>query len=257
MQTGLKVWASNFNYIQSARVLSEQGFCDFLELYVDPLVDENKLGEWRGVSKDIRLHAPHSWGGFNPAQASGLEQNCALLHKVEMYRSLFRPKTIIFHPGTNGSLEEAIAQFNVFREGFPGIFQVALIENKPKVGLKGEDCVGASPDEIRQLIDKVDFRFCLDIGHAICYAAWAGRAWQDVVKDFIKINPSAFHLSDGFTASMHDKHLHFGRGDFDLHAILSMFPLDASITIETPHDHSEDLDDFCDDVAFLRKVGSV
>ena len=45
-----------------------------------------------------------------------------------------------------------MAQYQQYQHQFPALFKRVLIENKPKVGLKGERCCGADPEEIRTVM---------------------------------------------------------------------------------------------------------
>lgn len=251
LQLGLKVWAHNRLYVEPARKLIEEGICHFIELYVDKNASESDRDAWRNVGP-VRLHAPHSYGGFNPAQSGLMKEKKEILKKVEEYREFFNPSSIIFHPGINGDLKESISQFQSFKKEFPEVFKIAFIENKPKLGLKGEFCCGAEPGEISQLMQAVGFGFCLDFGHATCYAAWAGISWQRVIDAFMALKPSLFHLSDGDISSSRDEHRHFGEGNYDLGGIVDRLAQGAVLTIETKHDFPDRLDDFRKDAEYLK-----
>ncbi len=254
MKIGLKVWASNIQYVAEARKLVLEGFCDFLEIYINSDCKKEDVNYWKGFFCPICLHAPHSYGGFNPGKAGSLEEKRKILEKVEYCCQELNPKYIIFHPGIDGTIKESIRQYKVFKRDFSGVFQMSLIENKPKVGLNGEFCLGASPQEIKEMRNHLGFGFCLDVAHAICYAAWAGEKWEIVLEEFLLLRPQMIHLSDGYVNSVKDTHLHFGKGNYDFIAILSKFTSEFMITIETPHDFLDQLKDFKEDVLFLRRL---
>ena len=254
IKVGLKAWSLNRQYIKPARILFARGIFDFIELYVHSSSTAADCEAWRGVCPDTRLHAPHSLDGFNPARPEMFRKNCELLKVVEGFRKALLPKSVVFHPGVDGKIEEVFRQFAAFRSLCPEMFEAALVENKPTLGLKDEQCVGSSPAEIRLLIKNTGMGFCLDFGHAFCYAVEAGRDIKAVVKEFLEFDPVLFHVSDGIMASSRDSHLHLGAGDFDLKEVLGYVPDEGCVVIECPHDLKDRLDDFERDVEFLRKL---
>jgi len=251
---GIKVWAHNTVYIPHIRELYKKKYCDFVEVYVGLQVLPEDARRWQELDMPVRLHAPHSLGGFNPANPEGMENKEMALRKVEVFRQLLKPSSIVFHPGVEGTLQESIRQFKLFKEQFPEIFKIALIENKPHVGLYKEACRGDSVEEILELIQAIGFGFCLDFGHAACYAVWAKKDWQQAIEDFMKLHPRLFHLSDGDIHSPVDGHLHLGTGSFPLKQMLSFLPKDAFLTLETPHDQKDNLDDFPKDADLVRSL---
>jgi len=131
-----------------------------------------------------------------------------------------------------------------------------LIENKPLVGLGSETCLGASPEEIQQLLQSTGQGFCLDFGHAICYSVAAGKDWKEVIESFLKFKPSMYHLSDG-SYGVRDEHEHLGVGKFDLSYLIKLIGTDQCVSIETRHDRQDSLDDFVIDVQRLREYASL
>ncbi len=253
---GLKVWSHNSAYMPLIGDLVKRGVCDFVEVYVNWKTSDEYIPAWKDVNVPLRLHAPHSHGGFNPSVKEGMEQKLEILRKVDAYRKAFDPKSIVFHPGINGNITETVTQYIFFQQQFPELFKAVLIENKPKLGIKDELCCGATPEEIKMVMNAAGFRFCLDFGHAICYAAWAKLPWEKVVDSFMELSPSLYHISDSDTASMVDDHRHFGDGNFDLQSLVGRIPDGAYVTIETKHDHPDRLDDFERDVDQLKGLAA-
>ena len=249
---GLKIWSTNIFYIKPAIELYGKKILDYLELYVVPGSATEYLSKWEEVNLPIILHAPHSNAGFNLSLKDVGFKNRSLIREVEVFREALNPKSVIFHPGTNGSMEETIRQVNMFKNEFPGLFDLAVMENKPKMGLNGEICVGASPEEMKKALDETELGFCLDIGHAICYAAWGKMEYKNIIDQFIKLKPKMYHLSDGDVRSQTDMHLNFGKGNFDLQKIIRMIPQDAYVSIETNKRSQTDLDDFKEDALYFR-----
>lgn len=246
------MWASNRDYAVLAKGLCARDRADFLELFIDPDATPDMAQLWKDVSPDCCLHAPHSMTGFNPAIAELADRNLALFEKIGIFHETVRPRMTVFHPGLNGDARETIRQFKSFSSRFPRIFSGALIENKPAVGLNGERTIGSSPEEISIILRETGLGFCLDFGHALCHAASMKVPWQGVVESFMRLRPSLFHLSDGVTASPQDAHLHIGQGDYDMGAILAYMPDRSWVTVETPHDFKDRLNDFETDIARLK-----
>jgi sugar phosphate isomerase/epimerase len=114
--------------------------------------------------------------------------------------------------------------------------------------------VGASPEEMDKIMKETGLGFCLDFGHALCYAAWARKPWAGVIADFLKLKPKVFHLSDGDVDSLKDAHEHLGTGNYDLGTMIRMIPEDGCVALETNHDSREHLDDFQRDVDYFRRM---
>lgn len=252
VKLGLKIWSTNIGYINPTQELYKKRVFDYIELYVDPRSTPEDLLNWQKISIPFCLHAPHSYSGLNPSQPTMEDGNRLLIEKVEQFRKVLSPVQVIFHSGIDGSLEETIRQLKLFKSEFPEIFKIAVIENKPKLGLKQEHCVGSSPEEIARIIQAVGMGFCLDVGHAIYYSAWKGSDWQETVRDFLHLSPKMFHLSDGDIHSQTDKHYHFGKGNFDFLRIVEMMSSETCVTIETEKNSKDDLIDFENDARYLR-----
>ena len=249
---GLKVWSSNLFYISLADGLYNDGVFDYVELYVVPGSDKSCSQKWRQAKFPFILHAPHSSDGFNLSLKECEAKNRILIKEVDSFREVLSPRYVIFHPGTNGSIRETIRQISMFRHEFAELFNLAVVENKPKIGINGEECIGVSPEEIKELLNETGLGFCLDVGHAICYAAWKRTEYESVIEQFIKLKPKMFHLMDGDVNSKTDVHLNFGKGNFKLKEILSKIPPDAYISVETNKKSKSNLNDFEEDVGYLR-----
>lgn len=249
---GLKLWSTNDFYIKPAMELYNQKVFDYIELYVVPGSAAQYLNEWRKLALPFILHAPHAGAGFNFSLESCSLENNRLIKEVNVFKEALNPKKIIFHPGVNGSLEETIRQIKFFKEEFPDFFKLVVIENKPKIGVNGESCMGSSPSEIRAILDETKLGFCFDMGHAICYAAWKRVEYENVVDEFIGFKPTMYHISDGDFHSHVDMHLNFRKGNFDLKKLIPKIPQHACVSIETDKPSKLDLNSFKEDVSYFR-----
>jgi deoxyribonuclease IV len=253
MKFGLKLWSVNDNYIETAVDLYNKGIFNYIELFVVP-GSASYLDKWKALDIPFLLHAPHSLAGFNPAVSGRRSANLALVPELDEYRIALNPRYIIFHSGVDGSIDETIAQFNGIWEQFPEIHSLSLIENKPWIGLTGTTCVGSSPQEIARIQHEAEMRFCFDIGHAFCAASSSGIAPLDLFRDFIRLQPVMYHLSDGDTNAEYDSHMNLGNGNIDIGTVLKQLPEDARITIETDKASQNNLDDFVKDIEYLSYI---
>lgn len=248
MRIGLKLHSSN---CEPALINSVKRKLDYIELFVVPGTIQN-IVQWSEVDIPFFLHAPHSYANLNLSISSQKQINVALIAETEKYRLSLQPIRIVFHPGINGSIDETISQIKYFKNIYPELFKTALIENKPKMGLRGEICVGSSPSEIERIMRATDIGFCLDLGHAIYYSAWAKMDYNSVLGEFLKLDPFLFHLSDGMVSSITDMHLNYGHGNFDLHGIIRKLPQGTYVTIETGHKADPDI--IGRDIDFLKTI---
>lgn len=249
---GIKLWSTNMAYIPAARDLFARKVFDYIELLTVPGSQET-ISQWKELGIPYVLHAPHSTVGLNPADSNKRDTNIESVRQLNKFFDVLSPAFVIFHPGVDGNIEESILQFRSFGECFPLMYQKTIIENKPLVGLRDEKCLGASPEEMRFLLDGTGRGICLDFGHAICYSVAAAKDWKDMVTNFLALRPAMYHFCDGLF-SVKDGHRHLGTGEFDLPYLLGLIERDKCITLETNKDHSELLDDFVQDVQRLREV---
>ena len=252
IRIGLKVWSTNLNYIPIVRDLFARKIFDYVELFTVP-GSMATIVHWKESQIPFVLHAPHSAAGLNPGDCSCKDANLELVAQVDAFFQSLSPEFVIFHPGVNGTVEESIKQFSQFGRRFPNMYEKTVIENKPKVGVNNEDCLGASVEEMRMLLQETGRGFCFDSTHAICYAQSAQLPWKNVLNDFLLLKPSMFHVCDGKYAPK-DAHYHLGDGEFDLAYIIGMLPSSAVVSLETPKDSKDNLNDFIRDVDVFRRL---
>lgn len=256
MKLGLKLWSRNENYVEPAVELYNKGIFDYIELFAVP-GSASYIDIWKDLDIPYVLHAPHSLAGFNPSIAERESANFALLPELEQFRMALNPSFIIFHPGVDGTVDEAIRQFCEIRREFPEIHKLALVENKPEIGLNTETCVGSLPQEIFRIMKEAEMGFCFDIGHAVCAANTRGIEPHMIIRDFLRLIPAMFHLSDGDGNAERDSHLNYGVGNYDLGGILQLLPENAQITIETDKASEDSLDDFVKDIEYLAHLSDL
>ena len=212
------------------------------------------------------IHAPHFAHGFNLAKKEKEESNLAIYREVKQFADELDAQFIIFHGGIDGDIKETARQLASFNE------PRALIENKPYKALPnkmgGEFCRGYNLDEIKLVKETAKCGFCLDFGHAICAAnsifdntphpnplpqGAREQMIYDYCKKFLQFEPNMYHLTDlNDITSPYDSHLHLGTGELDFKQIFDMIPDESYITFETVKNSKEDLNDFIEDMEWLK-----
>ncbi len=248
---GLKLWNPNTDiYLAEACALYRDNIFDFIELYIVPGYLD-KINEWQNTGIPINLHAPHFAHGMNLSVSQAQAHNMKLYGEVKEYANALKPEYIIFHAGTDGDYKETARQLFLIDDSR------AVIENKPLKTLpeiNGSFYVGSRPQEIKYIMQTAKCRFCLDIGHAISAANAQGIEPYGYIENFMTLKPTVFHLSDINTASDMDQHYGLGQGTLDFQRLLSIIGTDQKILIETDKKSQSNLDDFVQDVRFLRGV---
>jgi len=247
MLLGLKLGTKNLDYTKDIFELYEKKYFQYIELFVFPGSFEDTINYWKQFDIPFVIHAPHSLAGMNLALAGEREANKIKIAETFQFADSLRAKYIIFHSGLDGSAEETVAQLLPFTDGR------CLIENKPVTGLNGEKGIGATPQEIVFITGALKARFCLDFGHAICAANSLKREPFSFIRELLELNPAMYHLTDGDFFTWRDSHLHYGKGSFPLARLLALMPPDAMLTNEAKHDYTDQLDDFAEDVIYLRQ----
>ena len=262
LSLGLKLWSTNTGPLAAvARRLFAEGVYDYLELFSVP-GSTATIPEWRRLREEdgipFVIHNAHSAQGFNLANRAAEAHNRDIYDESRRFANGLGANRIIFHGGTDGTVEETVRQLKTLHE------PRALIENKPVLPLRNpngvKSCRGATVAALERILGGTDCGFCLDIGHAVCAANAQGLEPYAYMRELAtRFHPVMFHLSDVLDmASPYDAHPHLGTGALDIARLCrEVFPPDATISIETVRDSMTDLDDFRRDVDFLRKVAAI
>lgn len=256
MKLGLKLWNINTDYyLQEAKKLYEQGWFDYIELYVVPKTIES-INMWKNADIPFTLHAPHFVHKINLADKGQENYNLEVFKEIELFRKELNAQYVVVHGGIGGNIEETIRQLENISHLCENFASNYLIENKPLVAPldKSLECRGAKFEEIKKVIDEINCGFCLDIGHAICTSNSLKIEPYQYVEKFNGLNPTCYHLSDNFIDSEIDGHMHLGKGNYDFKKILDIINLDKNIAIETHKASKIALDDFVEDVKWLKNL---
>ncbi len=248
-KVGLKLHSANTALIPQASKL-RGSFLDFVEVYVVPGSYKNTIACWKDFDVSYAIHAPHSFHGMNLARTNKEDTNLKHFSEAQRFADDLGSEIIIVHGGSNGSIEETIRQLERFGD------DRIVLENKPKVGLLDEECIGWSPDEFKRVMKSgiLLSGMALDFVHAACAALSLGIDEMGMIKDFIEFAPRIFHFADGDSSSEKDAHLNLGKGDLDIAGFLSVIPDGALVTIETPRADTNGLGDFTSDIRFLQQM---
>jgi endonuclease IV len=249
---GLKVYSTNNRYIKPAQSLFQKGIFDYIEIFLSAGKSLESIGHWISTGIPLAFHAPHSLGGFNPSLPGARNSNEIIFKEIAEICKIYEPLYLVFHSGTNGSVEEVIHQFKYFFSKFPDMHRNVIIENKPKVGMNNMRCIGSTPEEIQQIQMNLNINFCLDFGHAFSAASTLGLDRYLFVNSFAALNPVAYHISDGHTETEIDEHLNLGDGNYDIPWIISRIPEKAYVALETHKSSLTNLDDFLTDTIVFR-----
>lgn len=249
MKLGLKLWSINDTYIHEAKRLYEENVYDYIELYIVPDSFQKFNYFWKELGVPFVVHAPHFMHGVNPGKREKHVDSFKKAQEAISFADALDAQYIIFHPGIEGTKENTVEFFKSLDD------ERVLVENKPYYAIMdGLICNGNNPEEIKYIIENARVGFCFDIGHAVCSACTRKIDYLEYVSQFLMLNPVMCHLTDKKVDEELDQHLHFGSGSIDLREIINRIGLEAMVTIETMKDSQDNLNDFVEDVKFLRKL---
>ena len=248
-EIGLKLHSTNTDVISEAVTLWQDDIFQYIELYIVPGSYMSTHEAWKACNIPFVIHAPHSFNGMNLAVRSLQDSNINRFVETQKFANELNADGIIVHGGHRGSIKETIRQAKLQSE--PRI----LLENKPKVGINDEVCVGCSPEDFQLAFASRVFKgFVLDFGHANCAALSMRRETMNLVLDFLTFKPEIFHLSDGDARSEKDTHLNFGKGDLPVKEFVGVIPKNKRVTLEVPRSAGSGLADFKKDIRFLQRL---
>lgn len=248
-KVGLKLYSTNHADADNALALYRSGWFDYIELYTIPGSYEETIDIWRSLPVPYIVHAAHYMHGINFANAAWRRQNERHFGVARRFADRLDSPFIIIHGGNGGPVEEAIFQIAGLNE--PRV----AIENKPKRGLNGEECIGWSPEQFAQFESAgILTHMVLDVTHAACSSVSAGVPLLEWLDRFLRYRPVIYHLVDCDGVTETDQHQNLGNGDLPIAEILNLLPPHRRVTLETPRSVERGMADFKEDVRFLRTL---
>lgn len=231
---GLKLWSTNTDLIYSSLELIDKKIFDYIELFIIPGTNITPFM----IDIPYIIHIPHSKFSVNIGDANKIEYNLKKINESIIWADELNAQYLILHP-EHGSMEHAIDLLNKVADNR------LLIENMPMVGLNGEQMIGYSPKQIKELIEINDIGLCLDLNHAVKAAVSLKVDYKDLIKEFIQFKPKMFHISDGRLSEEKDEHLSIGQGEYDFGFLLNCIMKNDSrlVTVETPRLNKKSLDE--------------
>ena len=247
---GLKLWSTNTGiYFEEAQRLYREKDYAYIELYVAP-DSLDTLPKWESLNVPFTIHAPHEAHGLNLALDSQKRDNRLRFEAAREFADRLSADFIIVHGGSRGTIDSTAQQLAEFRD------HRVLIENVPFRTLKDRlRCIGATPDEVHFLKAHTGCGFCLDFGHAVCSANAQGLEPYSYIRAFMELEPAMFHLSGvlDMTCTV-DSHAPLNVSRLNRQILKSLLPQCAKVTVETAKASMSDLDDFRQDVTWIRSL---
>ena len=233
------------NEIDAVLELVRNGVYDFVQFVVlpDTYVDFHEIvkTKFRGIKTVI--HAPFFMHGVNLADADLLNSNMQTLSDSQKFADDLKSDVIVLHPGIGDGksfLDETIRQMKILNDS-----RIA-VENLPYHPRPQHKMHGATPEQIKTIMEEVGCNFCFDIAHAICAINSLQLDTNNTLQKFNNLKPIIHHLSDGDSNAIVDYHLHLGSGNYNLADIFQYFS-NSRIVLETRRKEG-DLDNCVADV---------
>lgn len=256
---GVKLWSDDvFAHADFSAQCVEgirNGDFNYLELFALPESYEKTAEGWKKLLSGIEviIHAPHSRFELDTGNASAFEKNKRILESSFRFADLFNSEIVIVHAGMGEGekfVDETIRQFKRFDD------KRIAVENLPYYCTStGNILHGTSPDEIRRIKEETGCQFCFDFSHAVCAANHYKRDVKSDLAAYYALKPDMYHMCDGLTDETEDKHLHYGKGNYNLAEMLNDFTAkDAIITMETGKGIPASTDEWLNDAKYLRAL---
>jgi deoxyribonuclease-4 len=222
---GLKLWSTNGTLLSEAVKLIKKDVFQYVELMPIPGTDIRPFLE---ADVPYFIHATTETYEVNIADQSKQGLNMEALGVCREWADKLEAKYLILHPGY-GSINDAAEFLDRIRD------ERILIENMPKIGINNEKMVGYTVEQVSKLMNN-RVGLCLDFGHAIKAATSLKKDYRESIREFLKLKPRMFHVSDGKLKDEKDDHLQIGEGEYDFDFLISCIKENESkyVTLETP-----------------------
>lgn len=241
MKFGIKIWSVNKEHVKIAKKYFLKKEFDYIELTaIKNSFDKEILSFIKGIP--IIIHCDNN--NVNFAKEELYEENVTAIKEAQKFADFLNAKYIIIHPGHDGGISNVNKLLSEFKD------DRFCIENMPgKTADLRFDNVGRTYDELIKI--KIN-KFCLDISHAIKAAITLDIDIFDNIKEFLKLDPVIFHISDSHLNNEIDEHLDIGDGEYDFKKIFSLInKKEKLITLETPKIYYDSLEK---DINNIKKI---
>jgi len=198
---------------------------DFFEIQA---LRKNNYDFLKNFNKELVIHAEHQGLGINPADKSKIKENLNAIDFAIKLADKYNAKKIILHPGYLDNKDCTEEQTIFFIKNIND--KRILIENLPLNDEAEFFCT--TPENTKNFIEKTKKKFCLDISHALVSANTLNKDYPEMIKEFIKLNPSLYHISGEKLDCREDEHLSFKDSELDIKKILKLCPKDSEFTLE-------------------------
>lgn len=256
---GIKIWTrdvvKNINFFNQAVKAAKEGKFDYIELFVFPNSYEASCTTIEKEMKGIKtiIHNSHSAYGFDAGDKDAFENNLHDINDSKKFADMLGAEIIIVHAGcgnTPENIEETIRQFKLFGDKRIAVENMAYLCNESR-----KIQHGVFPEQIKQIKEQAGCKFCLDFSHATCAANYYQRNPLEEIKKYQELKPDMYHICDGFSDEIYDKHKHFGTGNYDLAFLVNQIIADnAYVTMETGEKPPVDIQPWLDDRDYFRAL---
>lgn len=232
---GFKMFSTNMQnapeYVNECIEFAKTNPDTFIEIMTVP---STSIDEYINLKKqlgdvEVRIHAPYM--GVDTGNKEFESQNRRILAVSQKAADILKAKTIIVHAGYNHGekyIAETARQFKLFNDSR------VVVENLPYFDTDGEKLHANTAAEIKYIMEESGCGFCFDFSHAICAALSLNISVEEQLKSFFALNPSVYHICDGYINKPEDLHMHLRCGNYPLEHFLNDFTAeDAYITMET------------------------
>jgi len=232
----MKIGVKSYNYSKELEYFKDKA--DFFEIMA---VEGRDYSGFKNFNMPFVIHSQHAKFGINNANREINQKNLDSFNYAKKIADMLNSKKIIVHPGLiegdNCSKSNSISFIASLND------KRIIVENMPR-----EKNLCNIPEQVKEFVDKTGCGFCFDINHAIIIAQVLKKDYKELIKKFVKLKPSHFHLG-GQKIPGRD-HLCFADSELNLKEILSLLPKDAEITLET----SIDIEKTKEDLKIIREI---
>ena len=214
----MKIGIKTYCYVPELEYFKDK--VDYIEVMA--IVGEN-YDRFVDFSMLITVHSQHRGFGVNNADRRKERFNLKSLNFARSLADLVNSDRIVVHPGelknkdcSRSNSVDLISGINDSR---------IIIENMPN-----SLSLCSTPADMDYYMQETGKSFCFDVNHAIHYAADFGISYYKLMKDFLELDPSYFHIG-GHSIKSNRSHLSFAESELNLRKILSFYPANASITL--------------------------